>query len=219
MGRTFGFADLIYLLQGAEWTVALSAIAFVGGGVLGVILAVGRISSLAPVRVLCAFYIHLIQAIPLLMLLFVAYFGFSLLGLDLPALLAAGVVMTLYASAFLGEIWRGCLQAIPRGQYMAGEGLGLSRLEVLRHVVAPQAIRIAVPPTVGFLVQIIKNTSVTALIGFIELARAGQLIANATFQPGPVFTLVALFYFVVCFPLSIVSRKLEKSYHADRPGK
>lgn len=216
IGRTIGLNDFYYLMYGAGWTIGLSVIAFFGGGLVGAVLAIARTSHAPLVRLAAAAYIHLIQATPLLMQLFIAFFGFSLLGVNLPALLAAGVVLTIYSSAFLGEIWRGCLEAVPKSQSMAGQGLGLRRLEILSYIVVPQAARLAVPPTVGFLVQIVKNTSVTALIGFIELARAGQLVSNATFRPGLVFCSVAAFYFVVCFPLTVLSRKLEKRLHGHR---
>ena len=216
LGRTFGWNDFTYLLYGAEWTITLSFLAFAGGSIIGALIAAARISKFSAVRTLAASYVYLVQSTPLLMQLFIAYFGFTLLGINLPALFAAAVVMTIYSSAFLGEIWRGCLDAIPGAQWMGARALGLSRIEQLVYVIAPQAMRIAIAPTVGFLVQIVKNTSVTSLIGFIELARAGQILHNATFQPIRVFGCVACLYFLMCYPMSLLSRRLEGKLNVGR---
>ena len=99
---------------------------------------------------------------------------------------------------------------MPRTQWEAAECLALSRTQRMRLVVLPQAVRIGTPPTVGFMVQIVKNTSLASIIGFIELVRAGQLINNSIFQPFLVYLLIAILYFAICFPLSLWSRKLEQ---------
>jgi len=130
--------------------------------------------------------------------------------------LAVTVAYSIYASAFLAEIWRGALQSIPRQQWEAGAALALSFPEQLRHVIMPQAVRVAIPPTVGFLVQLIKNTSLAAVIGFVELTREGQLTTAATFRPFSVFLVVAFIYFLICFPLTLLSRRLEKTLHVAR---
>ncbi len=127
----------------------------------------------------------------------------------MPALAAAGFALTLYTGAFLGEIWRGCLQSVPRAQTEAGSGLGLRPLPVLLLVVLAQALRIATPPTVGFMVQVIKNTSIASIVGFVELTRAGQVVNNSTFQPFLCFVIVGAMYFAVCYPLSLWSRALK----------
>jgi polar amino acid transport system permease protein len=155
-------------------------------------------------------YVQLVQGTPLLILMFLAYFGLSIVGLSLPALVAAGLSMTIYVSAYIGEIWRGCIQAVPRTQWEAAECLALSRVQRMRLVVLPQALRIATPPTVGFMVQIVKNTSLASVVGFVELARAGQVVNNSIFQPFLVYMLVAALYFLLCFPLSWWSRQLER---------
>src|SRR5690606_7225040 len=119
------------------------------------------------------------------------YFGLGLMGLNVPPLVAAGCAMSVYASAYLGEIWRGRLQAVPRAQWEAAECLGLSSLQRMRCVVVPQALRLATPSTVGFLVQIVKNTSLASVVGFVELVRAGQMVNNTLFEPFLVFSLMA----------------------------
>lgn len=214
--RTFTSHDILFLLQAARWTLALSLLAFVGGGLGGAILAVGRISRVRALRSLASLYIQVVQGTPLLIQLFIWYFGISLLGADLSPIVAAGIALTLYSSAFFAEIWRGAIQSIPKGQWESASSLGLTRFETLWYVILPQSLRPALPPTVGFMVQIVKNTSLAALVGFVELARAGQLVNNITFQPLPVFACVAVIYFAICFPLSALSRWLERRTHGHR---
>ena len=218
MLRDFAFIDVVSLLKATRWTLLLSLMALVGGGFAGAIVTLFRVSRVAPLRRAAQGYILLVQGTPLLMQMFLIYFGLALVGVEVPPVLAAGVAFTVYASAFLGEIWRGAIESIPRQQWEASAALALTRLEQLRYVIVPQAIRIAVPPTVGFAVQIIKNTSLAALLGFADLTRVGQLINNVTLQPFPVFGTVAAIYFALCFPLSLFSRFLEGKLHVGRAG-
>ena len=205
------------LLLALRWTVALSLIAFVGGGLVGLALLVARLSGRRGVEPVVAGYVQLFQGTPLLMQLFLAYFGIALFGIQTSAWVAASVALTLYTSAFLTEIWRGCVAAIPKGQWEAADSLALSFGEKLRHVVLPQAVKIAVPPTVGFLVQVVKGTALASVIGFIELTKAGTMITNATFKPFVVYSCVALLYFVLCFPISLYAKNLERKLHV-RPA-
>jgi polar amino acid transport system permease protein len=217
MIREFALIDVYYLLLAARWTIALTALAFVGGGIVGLLIATLRVSPFAPLRWIGAGYVNVIQGIPLLAWLFVFFFGIPVLaGLQVSPWIAATVAFSVYAGAFLGEIWRGCLQAIPRQQWEAGAALGLSFAEQLRHIIVPQAVRVAIPPTVGFLVQLIKNTSLGAVIGFVELTREGQLTNAATYRPFTVYIVVAAIYFAMCFPLTQWSRRLERKLHAAR---
>ncbi|RCW63793.1 amino acid ABC transporter permease [Pseudorhodoferax soli] len=201
---------LQYLAFGALWTICLSLIAFVGGSIAGGLVALARISPNRLVRWAAIAWIQLIQGTPLLVVLFLSYFGLSIAGLELPALVAAGIAMVVYVSAYLGEIWRGCIEAVPRTQWEAAECLAMSRTQRMRLVILPQAVRIATPPTVGFMVQIVKNTSLASIVGFVELVRSGQLINNPIFQPFQVYLLIAAFYFALCYPLSVWSRRLER---------
>ena len=203
------------LLLAARWTVVLSLIAFVGGGLVGLALLTARLGGGRKTGYAVAGYVQLFQGTPLLMQLFLAYFGLGLLGLNVSPWVAAGLALTLYASAFLAEIWRGCVDAIPRGQWEAADSLALSFGEKLRHVVGPQALRIAVAPTVGFLVQVIKGTALASVIGFIELTKAGTMITNATFKPFTVYACVALMYFALCWPISAWSKRLERKLRRE----
>ena len=204
------------LLLAARWTVVLSLIAFIGGGLVGLALLVVRLGKSKAAHRLVDGYVAVFQGTPLLMQLFLAYFGLALLGLDVPAWLAAALALTLYTSAFLAEIWRGCVDAIPKGQWEASAALALTLGEQLRHVIGPQALRIAVPPTVGFLVQVVKGTALASVIGFIEITKAGTMITNATFRPFTVYACVALLYFALCWPISAWSRRLERTLNRGR---
>jgi polar amino acid transport system permease protein len=212
---TFTILHFNYLLQAALWTIALSLIAFACGGSLGFVIALCRVSPSAWLRRISSWYIQLVQGIPLLVVLFIAYFGLAIAGFKLSPLVAAGISFAVYCAAFLGEIWRGCIEAVPKTQWEASECLGFNRFEQLRKVILPQAAKIAIPPTVGFMVQIVKNTSLASVIGFVDLSRAGQIINNSTFQPFTVFGCVALIYFCICFPLSALSKHFERKMNVS----
>jgi polar amino acid transport system permease protein len=215
MSRDFDWAAFLFILGAVRWTVLLSLIAFAGGAVGGLILAVMRTSRNVVLRGIAATYIGVIQGTPVLMQLFLAFYGLAVLtGVRIDPWPAVTLAFTMYAAAFLGEIWRGAIQAIPRTQWEAAAALPLSPLAQLRHVILPQALRIAIPPTVGFLVQLIKGTSIASIIGFVELTRAGQLIVNVTFQPMIVYPIVAVLYFALCWPLSLASLRLERRMDA-----
>ncbi len=177
-------------------------------------LLLARISASRLLRGAARSYIELFQGTPLLMQLFMVFFGIALFGIDVSAWMAAAIALTLFTSAFLAEIWRGCVESIPHGQWEASGSLAMSRLEQLRHVILPQALRIAVAPTVGFSVQVVKGTAVTSIIGFTELTKTGGMLANATFEPFLIYGLVAVGYFVLCYPLSLSARYLERRLHA-----
>ncbi len=204
------------LLLAMRWTVALSLIAFIGGGVVGLLLLVTRLAGGRRTALAVSGYVQLFQGTPLLMQLFLSYFGLALVGINTSAWVAAALALTLYTSAYLAEIWRGCVEAIPRGQWEAAQSLALNFREQLRHIVLPQAMRIGVPPTVGFLVQVIKGTALASVIGFIELTKAGTMITNATFKPFVVYSCVALMYFALCFPVSLYARHLERKARNGR---
>jgi len=203
---------IISLLEGLWGTVVLSVLTFVFGGLAGFVIALGRISPVAAVARGTAVYIEVMQGLPLLVLMGLCFYGPGIFGYgSLTPLQAAAFAMTLYSSAYLGEIWRGCLQSVAKPQWEAAECLGLSRWQRMKHVILPQALRIATPPTVGFMVQIVKNTSIASLVvGYSELSYNAKIINNSTFQPFLYFGIAALMYFAVCYPLSVQSRALER---------
>ena len=209
MMRELSILDLAYLVIAMRWTVLLTLLALVGGSTIGLLVAAAGASRQAPLRHLARAYVGAVQGIPLLAWLFIFYFGLAILGYNVPPWVAATVGYSVYAGAFLGEIWRGALVSIPKTQWEAALSIGLSYAEQLRYVIIPQAVRVAIPPTVGFIVQLIKNTSLAAVIGFVELTREGQLTTAATFQPFAVYLIVATLYFCLCYPLARYSRQLE----------
>jgi len=204
------------LLKATQWTVILSLVAFVSGGIVGLILLFLRVSKIPALERAVAGYIEFFQGTPLLMQLFLFFFGVALFGLEVSPWLAAWLALTFWTSAFLTEIWRGCVEALPRGQWEAAESLAFSYIEQMRYVILPQAARIAVAPTVGFSVQVVKGTALTSIIGFVELTKAGTMLNNATFRPFLVYSLVALIYFALCYPLSLYAKHLEGRFNVAR---
>jgi polar amino acid transport system permease protein len=204
------------LLLAARWTVALSLIAFVSGGAVGMALLFARVSGKPWLTMPAKVYIEFFQGTPLLMQLFICFFGASLFGLEVSPWVAAWIALTLFTSAFLSEIWRGCVEAIAKGQWEASASLAMNFFEQMRHVILPQAARIAVAPTVGFSVQVVKGTALASIIGFVEVTKAGTMLNNATFRPFLVYSLVALIYFSLCFPLSWYSKRLERKFRVAR---
>jgi polar amino acid transport system permease protein len=197
------------LLLAARWAVALSLVAFAGGASVGLLILLLRISPKAVPRDFAKGYIALFQGTPLLMQLFLMFFGLPMLGFRIDAWTAAALGLTFFASAYLAEIWRSGVAAMPQGQWDAGASLGLSRWQELRLVILPQAFRITRAPMVGFLVQLIKSTALTSIIGFQELLRTANAINNATFEPFQVYGLVALIFFALCYPLTRYARRLQ----------
>ena len=208
----FTFWDIVRnLLLATRWTVLLSLAAFVGGALVGLAVLFLRISKNKWIRCFASGYIALFQGTPLLMQLFLMFFGLPMLGFRIEPWTAAVLGLTFFASAFLAEIWRGGVEALPRGQWDAGASLGLHYLQELRLIILPQAFAITRAPTVGFMVQLIKSTALTSIIGFEELVRTSNAINNATFEPFTVYGLVALIFFFMCFPLTQYARRLERA--------
>lgn len=205
---------LFQLLEATQFTIYLSFIAFIGGGLIALILAFMATIKNPISNLVSTGYIWLFQSTPLLMLLFL--FGLAiprLFGVDINVWLAASVALVLYASAYIGEVWRGAIDSIPRSQWEAGDALGFRFFPIFFLIIVPQAIRISIAPTVGFMVQIIKGTSLAYIIGFHDLMAIGKRWANAPVngtEPFIIFPLMALIYFSLCFPLSQISQLLER---------
>src|SRR6266404_4833456 len=213
----FSFWDILSnLLIATQWTIVLSLIAFVCGGIVGLALLFMRTSRIPALEWFTKVYIEFFQGTPLLMQLFLFFFGIALFGVEVSPWTAATLALTFWTSAFLTEIWRGCVESIPKGQWEASSSLALSYIEQMRYVILPQALRIAIAPTVGFSVQVVKGTALASIIGFVELTKAGTMITNASFQPFTVYGCVALFYFLLCYPLSVAAKRLERRLHVAR---
>ena len=212
MIRDFTSAEFWVIASGLWATLQLSAIAFLGGGLAGLGVALARTAPFRALRLAAGAFIDFFQGTPMLLQLFLVFYGLPVFGFKVNVWVAAALGLTLHAGAFLGEIWRGGIQAVPRGQWEAADALGLGYVARMRHVVLPQALRMSFAPTVGFLVQLIKGTSLAAIIGFVELSRSGQLVSSITYKPLLAFGLVAACYFAICFPLSRYSAWLERRF-------
>jgi polar amino acid transport system permease protein len=206
----FSYKDILFLLQGALVTIALCAMAASSGLVLA--LAIGLMRTAQRIRFLrwpAGIYVEIFRGTPLLMQIFIAYFGLSILGLNLPRFVAMSIPLILYTGAYMGEIVRAGIEAVPRGQREAGLSLGMTYGQLLRYIVTPTAVRVMIPPSVGFLVQLVKGTSLAYVVGYVELTRAGYIVSQSTYATMLVFTLVATIYFGICYPLSLASQRLE----------
>jgi polar amino acid transport system permease protein len=206
----FTYKDVLFLLQGALVTIALCAMAISCG--LPFALVIGLMRTAKRLRFLqwpAAVYVEIFRGTPLLMQLFIAYFGLSIIGLNLPRFVAVSMPLILYTGAYMGEIVRAGIEATHRGQREAGLSLGMTQYQLLRYVVAPTAVRVMIPPSVGFLVQLVKGTSLAYVVGYIELTRAGYIVSQSTYATMLVFTLVGAIYFGICYPLSLASQRLE----------
>jgi polar amino acid transport system permease protein len=212
----FGVTEMFYIIGTVRWTLLLTVIAFFFGSLFGAGLALLRLSSLGALRNLAAATIEVVQSAPVLMVLFLSYFGLSAMGLDFPPLVAASLALGFWSAAYLADIWRTAVESVPYQQWEAASSLALTTTQQYVHIILPQAVRIAIPPTIGFLVQLVKNTSIVSVVGMVELMRAGQLMNNVVFEPFKVFGMVGLLYFVICFPLSYAGRKLEVVFNVGR---
>lgn len=213
MGK-FGPDQLLFLLQGLKWTIMLASISFAGGAIVGLGVALARTSKFRILRTTTSAYVAIFQGTPLLMQLFVIYYGVALLNIGTDPWVAVSLAFTAHASAFLGEIWRGSIEAVPRGQTEAARALGFGYWSRMFDIILPQALKISLPATIGFLVQLVKGTSLAAIVGFVELARAGQIISNFIFQPLLVFGIVGIIYFAICWPLSLLGERFERTLAA-----
>ncbi|MEM6838993.1 MAG: amino acid ABC transporter permease [Cyanobacteria bacterium P01_C01_bin.120] len=210
--RDFSYIDIIWaLIWAARWTLLLSVVAFVCGGIAGFFLMLLRISPLAPLRYASRWVSEIIQGTPLLIQFLLAFFGLSILGIELSPWASATLALTTFTSAFLSDIWRGAVESIAVGQWDAARAMSFNYFQQLGLVILPQAVRLSIAPTVGFLAQVIKGTSLASAIGFVELARSATNITNVTFEPFFVYLITAVIYFAICFPISVFSRRLEKS--------
>jgi polar amino acid transport system permease protein len=202
--RSFNWLDLESLLRGAVWTVVLCVTAGVAGTVLGLTLGIAASSPSRIARWVASSYVLLVRGIPLLVIVFFAYFGIPLMfpQVDLSAFLTAVIALTVFATAYMAEIFRGSISAVPRGQTEAAQALGLDYRRRLRFVILPQAMRIAVPPGIGFLIALIKDSSLVTVIGYVELTHSGTIVSNLTADPILTYSVVAVLYFVICYGVS-----------------
>jgi general L-amino acid transport system permease protein len=220
-----GIFGLTYVSQdrwgGLPVTLILATFGLAFGFPLGIVVALGRRSKLPAIRSLCVLYVELIRGVPLISLLFMASVMFPLFmpdGVNIDKLLRAQIAFVLYAGAYLAEVIRGGLQAVPRGQHDAADALGLSYWKKNGLIILPQAIRHVIPPLVNTFIAFFKDTSLVLIIGIFDLLTTAKTsIIDPAWQPFSVevYIFVGLIYFAFCFAMSRYSRQLEAQ---ARPG-
>jgi polar amino acid transport system permease protein len=201
------------LLKTIQYTVA----GFVGAALLGLMLALMRLSPVRPVRVSAAIYTELFKNVPLLAIIFLTYFGLASVGVRFGVFQAGTLSLIIFYAAYLSEIFRSAISGVHGGQQEAAEALGLGRRATFSHVVFPQALRSALPGTNTMLVDLLKSTSLLVTIAAAELMSAGQLIASETFRALEVYLVIAGLYFVLCYPLSQALLWFERQMRAGVP--
>lgn len=199
------------ILEGLPYTLSLSLVGFALGTFLGFFVALLRMSKLAPLRWLAMTHISLMRGIPLMVLLFFIYFGLPFMGLQLDAISASIIAFTSMSSAYISEIIRASLSAIDRGQWEAARSLGLRTNVIYRKIIIPQAFRIALPPLSNVLLDMVKSTSLTAMITVPEIFNKAKIVGGAKSDYMTVYICVALIYWVICTLYAVGQVHLEKA--------
>lgn len=199
-------ADLLAILRGLPWTVALTLGAFLAGAILGVPLVAARQSRILPLRFLAMVFIQIVRGIPPILWLFIIFFGLGMSVFPISPFNAALAGLGLIAAANMAEIYRGALASIHFGQWEASSALNLGRWSTLTDVVAPQAFRVALPSAASYLIGLMKETAVASTIGVSELAFQGNQLSQLTFRGLEVFALVGMFYILLSLPVAWLSR-------------
>lgn len=210
--------NLVRILEGLGVTVGISALSVVLSLILGVFVGLGMRSRWRPLRWLMQLYLEFVRIMPQLVLLFVAYFGLTrVAGINLNGITASILVFTLWGGAEMGDLVRGALISIPRQQYESASALGLTPRQTMRRVILPQTLRALAPPAVNLITRMIKTTSLVVLIGVVEVLKVGQQIIDANRFNYPtaslwIYGLIFALYFLICWPISLLSRHMEKTW-------
>lgn len=205
-------------LVDALWrTISYTVVSFVGAVLLGLAVALLRLSKVWAARAVAAVYTEVFKNIPLLAIIFLAYFGLASTGLKLDVFTAGCVSLIVFYAAYLSEIFRSAISGVHAGQTEAGEALGLGRAGIFGQVILPQAVRQALPGTNTFLVDLLKSTSLLVTISAAELMSEGRLITSSTFRALEVYLVISAIYFALCYPLSQLLLLLERKVRAGVP--
>lgn len=204
------FANLPYLLKGALYTIALSLVTIGFGLALGAVLGVLAYYGPKPIKAMIAVYVFVFRGLPVLIIVFLFYYVPPMWGLDLDVYLSAALALVFYSAAFITEIVRGAIGAIPLPQIDAARSLGLKTVPMLRLIVLPQALRFSLPPLLNNTIMSIKITSYSSVVGVWELTFAAREVVERTLAAFEIFLGVMAIYFLLCFPLSIISSRLER---------
>ena len=197
-------------------TIGLTAGAYILAVVLGLILAVGKISKISPFRWFCVGYIEVVRGIPSLAILFLLYFGLVPLGIVFDAFTAGFIGLGLSGSAYIAEVFRAGLQAVHKGQREAALAVGMTPFASFRYITLPQAIRIVLPPLLNMLIMLLKDSSICSLISTPELMLRAKDLASEYFLPMHVYLLIGVLYFALAFPLSLLAKTVQKRMSSSR---
>lgn len=219
MFRPFDWQDLVPLVEGAWLTIQLCTVSGILGVIFGLVLGIARTSPSRTARWISTIYISCVRGIPVLVIIFFVFFGIPLLfpGLEPDKFSSAVIALTCFAGAYVAEIVRGSIEAVAKGQSEAADALGLDYWRKLRYVILPQAVKIMVPPGIGFLIGLVKDSSLVTVTGLLELTHAGNVVTNLTGDPIKTFLIVAAMYFVICYGISSLGRLYERrtGIHVD----
>ena len=193
-------------------TLPLTAISFSLGLLIAVLTAIARIANIKILKQLSEFYIWIFRGTPLLVQLFIVYFGLPIVGVTLDVWSAAIITFSLNIGAYASEAVRAAVLSVPKGQWEAATALGMSYTQILRRIIAPQAARISLPPLSNIFISTLKDTSLAASITMVDMFMVAQRIAARTFDPLTLYVLAALFYLIVCTFLTFLQARLEKRF-------
>jgi polar amino acid transport system permease protein len=203
--------NLDFLMSGLEMTLFISATALVLAMFGGLLLAVVDMSRFVAVRAIGLAFGELIRNTPILVQLLWVYYVLPIVfGLQISALAALLIGLSVYMAAFISEVYRAGIQAVPKGQKEAAQVLGLTPFQSFRRIVLPQAIRLTLPPLASNFVQLIKYSSLGSVISVSEITRRGTELSSTTFRPLEIFSFIALVYFCICWPLAMAIRIWER---------
>jgi len=220
LGNWAVFTDVntwLFLWDGLIITVRVAIVSTVLSIIFGIIFALGRLSSLSIIHRPAAFYVEVVRALPVFLLIIWTFFALPKLGLQVPVEVAVIAALTIYTTSVVAEIIRAGILSIEKGQMEAARSLGFSYLEAMRYIILPQALRRMVPPLVSQFITLLKDTSLGTVLGLRELLRSGEIIYRGVYKGqlnnNPIETLfvVAIIYFILCYSLSLLSQRLELS--------
>ena len=206
-------SSLLPLVKGAIlYTIPLSIISFIIGLILALLTALARLSSIKILKIIANIYVSIIRGTPLLVQLFIIFYGLPKMDITLEPFTAAIIGFSLSVGAYGSEIIRGAILNIPNGQWEAGYSIGMSYVQNLRRIILPQAVRVSIPPLSNTFISLIKDSSLAALILVTEMFRVAQQIASTNYEFLLLYTEVAVLYWIICFPLSIIQQRLEHRF-------
>jgi len=210
MNFSLVFDSLPLLFQGLLMTLLLSVASMIGSTIVGLVAATLRTSRLPVGSQIARIYVEIFRGSPLLITLLIVYYGVAYAGYAMNVLVAAIIGISVYHGAYIAEIIRGGIEAVPQGQWEASRILGLSNAQTFTSVILPQTSKLVLPPLVGQYIALIKDTSLAFIIGLAELTRQGQSIIDRVGQPVLIYFLVAVIYFIICYPLSLWVQSLDR---------